>query len=181
MPQHRFIVVGLLIVANATTFIIRLASAFAVVPSWDHLQSLLQPPIGDLVTTPSPPVYNYNEFLLHNSSTNDDCRRMPILYRDEECIDIACEIVWLALECKNVEYVTVLVPSSSSKTGDANDHNNNAVGVVVPRIVWPDDDTFDENIDSSSKNKIINDPIKLLEQIQLHYPTHPPNFYPRVS
>jgi glutathione S-transferase len=106
---------------------------------------------------------------------------MPILYRDEECIDIACEIVWLALECKNVEYVTVLVPSSSSKTGDANDHNNNAVGVVVPRIVWPDDDTFDDNIDSSSKNKIINDPIKLLEQIQLHYPTHPPNFYPRVS
>ena len=65
----------------------------------------------------------------------DDVREakshLPILYRDKDCICIASEIVWLALDCKNVEYLTVLV-SKRDKHDDDNDG--------LPRILWPDDD-----------------------------------------
>ena len=70
-------------------------------------------------------------------------------------------MVWLALECKNVEYLTVLV--SKNEDGDAN----------VPRIVWPHDveDTVSQ----------VTDPLQLIEQIQSHYPDSPPLFYPKLS
>ena len=46
--------------------------------------------------------------------------------RDKDCICAASQSVWLALECKNIDYLTVLV----SKDEDE----------LVPRIVWPNDD-----------------------------------------
>jgi hypothetical protein len=80
--------------------------------------------------------------------------KLPILYRDKQCIDLASEIVWLALECKNIEYITVLVDSDDN----------------VPRIIWPDEES----------TSITTDPIQLLEQIQTYYPDPLP-FYPKIS
>jgi len=76
----------------------------------------------------------------------------------------ASETVWLAMECKNVEYLTVLV--SKDATDDA-----------VPRIVWPKGDGDDDD----NNDAVETDPVKLLEQIQSRYPDRPPQFYPRIS
>lgn len=81
-------------------------------------------------------------------------------------------MVWMALECKGVEYVTVLV---SKYNGD-----DGVVGEVVenvPRIVWPDDDGENDQATTTTKT----DAIKLIEQIQTKYPSSPPQFYPKLS
>ena len=83
----------------------------------------------------------------------------PTLYRDKDCICAASQSVWLALECKNIDYLTVLV----SKDEDE----------LIPRIVWPDDDGNSE-VQTS-------DAIKILEDIQKRYPDTPPQFYPKLS
>mmetsp|Transcript_28651 Transcript_28651/g.61650 ORF Transcript_28651/g.61650 Transcript_28651/m.61650 type:complete len:109 (+) Transcript_28651:310-636(+) len=81
-------------------------------------------------------------------------QRQPVLYRDKECVCAASQTVWLALECKNVEYLTVLV----SKEEDN----------AIRRIDWPinDDDDDDENENGINVKAIETDPIELLEQIQ---------------
>ena len=118
---------------------------------------------------------------------HDRRRRLPIFYRDGDCIDVASETVWLALECKGIEYVTVLAHPTAPD---------------VPRIVWPDDhDDYyerddeggddDQGGDSSpaaaptttttTTTTIVTDPILLLEEIQRRYPNESPQFYPKVS
>ena len=72
------------------------------------------------------------------------------------------------MECKNVDYLTVLV----SKDDDED----------VPRIVWPqDNDNDDDTINNKSSNEVETDPVKLLEQIQKRYPNNNPQFYPKLS
>ena len=150
----------------ASTSLVRSTSALAppvpAIPSWDRLRSLLpEPPVRP------PPVYRDGlpeDYLRRDGGAH---RRLPILYRDGHCVDVASETVWLALECKNVAHVTVLVFS-----GEEEDPTSS--NVVVPRIIWPDDD-------DDARFSMETDPIRLLEQIQSRYPDNPPNFYPRVS
>lgn len=125
------------------------ASAFAP-PSWEALRAT--PSIAD---RPPPPVH-------YRDAPPDDAGapEKPTLYRDEACVDVASETVWLALECKNVDYRTVLV---STEEDDR-----------VPRIAWPNNDDEEGEVETT-------DPERLLEQIQSRYPDAPPHFYPRVS
>ena len=139
------------------------AFAFSVPPSWEVLSST-----PALSKPQDPPIY-------HDALPDDiieieesSSQRKPILYRDKDCICAASETVWLALECKNVEYLTVLV----SKDDDED----------VPRIIWPqDNDTENENSNNESSNEVETDPVKLLEQIQKRYPNNNPQFYPKLS
>lgn len=85
-----------------------------------------------------------------------------MLYRDKHCICAACESVWLALEVKCVDYVTVLVENCEEEQ--------------LPRIVW---DNSNNSHDDTSLT--ITDPVKLIEQIQSRYPDTSPQFYPKLS
>ena len=165
----------------ASTSLVRSTSALAAppvpaaIPSWDRLRSLLpEPPVRP------PPVYRDGLPEDYYRRRDDDGgaqhRQLPILYRDGNCVDVASETVWLALECKNVAHVTVLVFSVEEEEEDSTSSN-----VVVPRIIWPDDDKYDDDDDDNARSLAETDPIRLLEQIQSHYPDDFPNFYPRVS
>ena len=124
--------------------------------SWKALQS------KPALDRPPPPIY-------HDTLPSEDAASLsslPVLYRDKECICAACESVWLALEVKNINYVTVLV--------DKNDQ-------VVPRIEWSIGTDDDEDDGKREAAVITSDPIKLLEQIQSRYPDNEPNFYPKLS
>ena len=138
------------------------AFAFSVSPSpsWEVLRST------PALSKPHPPIYH--DALPDDIIEESSSQRKPILYRDKDCICAASETVWLALECKNVDYLTVLV----SKDDDED----------VPRIIWPqDNDTENENINNESSNEVETDPVKLLEQIQKRYPNNNPQFYPKLS
>ena len=138
-----------------SALLITTASAFTI-PSWDQLQSSPSPLHRPLQITP-PILYDDalpNDLHLHELQSNSD-NGLPILYRDKHCVDIASEIVWLAFEIKNINYITVL----------CNDADN-----VVPRVMWPDE----EEVPSTS------DPNEILEQIQTRYPDPTP-FYPKIS
>lgn len=80
-----------------------------------------------------------------------------VLYRDRNGWCPYAERVWLALEVKRADYVTVLI----------DDKYDNPRG--VPRVQWPDG-TIQES----------SDIYKILERIEAEYP-HAPNFYPDVS
>jgi hypothetical protein len=132
-------------------------------PSWEALQST-----PSLTNRPPPPIY-------HNTLPDSADLSLPVLYRDKDCICAACESVWLALEVKNVNYLTVLVDKQLNEDEP------------IPRISWPtkaeastDDDTGTTN-NNNNNNDIITDPVKLLEQIQAHYPNTSPHFYPQLS
>ena len=135
--------------------------AFSVPPSWEVLSST------PALSKPHPPIYHDalpDDAVVEESSS----QQRPTLYRDKDCICAASETVWLALECKNVDYLTVLV----SKDDDE----------YVPRIIWPqDNDTENENSNNESSNEVETDPVKLLEQIQKRYPNNNPQFYPKLS
>ena len=131
------------------TTCINFVSSFSTPPSWDQLYAI------PVLSKPSPPIY---QNVLPNDITENE---LPILYRDKDCICAASQSVWLALECKNIDYLTVLVSKDDDEF------------VVVPRIVWPGD-----NEDSSVET---TDPIKILEDIQKRYPDTPPQFYPKLS
>eukprot|EP00578_Thalassiosira_sp_NH16_P001154 CAMPEP_0181140816 /NCGR_PEP_ID=MMETSP1071-20121207/35500_1 /TAXON_ID=35127 /ORGANISM="Thalassiosira sp., Strain NH16" /LENGTH=503 /DNA_ID=CAMNT_0023227781 /DNA_START=428 /DNA_END=1939 /DNA_ORIENTATION=- len=164
-----------LLVVPASSFSAPTSSSVGV-PSWDRLRA--EHPA--VLSRPPRPVY-YDKLPNDDNDVVDDAyirrrRSLPVLYRDKECICAASETVWLAMECKGVEYLTVLV----SKEEDAQQ--------AVPRIEWPEvedeDDDKSNKGNRQSKDEIVNtetDPIKILEQIQLRYPDDPPNFYPRVS
>ena len=129
-----------------TTTLINFVSAFSTPPSWDQLYA------NPALSKPPPPIYND---VLPND-INDTSK--PILYRDKDCICAASQSVWLALECKNIDYLTVLV----SKDDDE----------LVPRIVWPNDD---------GNRGVETGAIKILEEIHKTYPETPPQFYPKLS
>jgi len=131
----------------------------------------------------------------------DPAAALPVLYRDKACIDAASQTAWLALECKGVDYLTVLV---SEEADDA-----------IPRIVWPEGDRAGEgdgdeeggaaaaaaaaadmeecDVDvpegippvvrrgGEEEEGGTTDPLRLLEQIQARYPDREPQFYPSLS
>jgi len=130
------------------TTCINFVSSFSTPPSWDQLNA------NPSLSKPSPPIY-------HDALPDDikEKTQRPILYRDKDCICAASQSVWLALECKNIDYLTVLV----SKDEDE----------LVPRIVWPGDND-DSNVETT-------DAIKILEEIQKRYAEKDPQFYPKLS
>ena len=132
------------------TTLINFTSAFSTPPSWDQLYAT--PALSK--SKPSPPIYQ--DVLPDDIKEN---AQRPILYRDKDCICVASQSVWLALECKNIDYLTVLV----SKDDDE----------LLPRIVWPNGEDNSE-VQTS-------DAIKILEDIQKRYPDTPPQFYPKLS
>ena len=136
----------------ATSFSITQSSAFTP-PTWDQLQAT-----PALANKPPRPIYQ--DALPTDAAATSS---LPILYRDKDCICAASETVWLAMECKNIDYLTVLV----SKENDD----------VIPRIEWP------TNVDNgeASASEVTTDPIKLLEQIQKAFPDNKPSFYPKLS
>lgn len=121
------------------------AAAFTI-PSWSELQSNVSPLHRPLQI--KPPVYT-DEVPPDVLESN-----LPILYRDKNCIDLNSQIVWLAMECKNIDYITILVDTAED----------------VPRIIWPDNES----------TPTVSDPTQLLEQIQARYP-EPIPFYPKIS
>jgi hypothetical protein len=131
-------------------------------PSWEQLRATLP----DLFNKPPPPVH-YDR-LPDDYHLDNNNALLPILYRDKECICAASETVWLALECKNINYTTVLVTIGDDK--------NDTSRKPIPRIVWPDGNEKDDDDDSAGTG---GDAIQLLEQIQNRYPNNPPNFYPK--
>ena len=136
------------------------SSAFTA-PSWDQLQAT--PAMAN-----KPPRPIYQDALPTDYAAATSSLSQPILYRDKDCICIASETVWLAMECKNVDYLTVLV---SKEDDDA-----------IPRIEWPTNPNANvDNGEALELEVITNDPIKLLEQIQKAYPDNKPPFYPKLS
>ena len=129
-----------------TTTLINFVSSFSTPPSWDQLYA------NPALSKPSPPIYQD----VLPSDRKDTTK--PTLYRDKDCICAASQSVWLALECKNIDYLAVLV----SKDDDE----------LLPRIVWPGDS--DSSVETT-------DPIKILEEIQKRYPDTKPQFYPKLS
>ena len=94
------------------------SSSNGIIPSWDALRVLLPES-----NHRRPAVYvdglpdDYHIPRRDVDDDGNDRRLLPILYRDGYCVDVASETVWLGLECKGVEYVTVLVFSSGTEGG----------------------------------------------------------------
>lgn len=78
----------------------------------------------------------------------------PVIYRDAAGLSAAAQQVWLALEIKEVDYVTVLVLDDDE--------------MPVPAVQWADG-TTQTNV------------MEILEKIQNVYPERPPDLYKRVS
>ena len=146
--------------SRLTTFAVAFSN-ISPIPSWDQLSAT------SALSKPTPPPIYHDTLPAELSDASKE--KKPILYRDKDCIDAASQSVWLALECKNVDYITVLVSMA-----------DNVAAANIPRITWPNSDDDDEDTTTSS-NEITSDPIKLLEQIQKHYPNSSPQFYPKVS
>ena len=113
--------------------------AALALPSWSALESKL--------SLAPPPVYKDSL----PDDTNIPTDKKPVLYRDEDAICPYSQQVWLALEAKNVDYVTVLVPSSDTSP---------------LKVTWPDG--------SQQTNSL-----EILERIQQEYPDQEPNLYPK--
>mmetsp|Transcript_4211 Transcript_4211/g.9484 ORF Transcript_4211/g.9484 Transcript_4211/m.9484 type:complete len:494 (-) Transcript_4211:39-1520(-) len=148
--------------------------------SWSELES--HPSIQKPLQTPRP---IYKDALPPEvEASNID---KPILYRDANCVCAASQMVWLGLECKNIDYLTVLVEkpfnlrsdeSANRRIENANDEKNS----MIPRIIWPETESNGDEMKNNDKNnQPTSDPIKLLEQIHSHYPAATPNFYPKLS
>jgi glutathione S-transferase len=113
--------------------------AALALPSWSSLESKL----------PVAPLPVYKESL---PDSNNIAREKPVLYRDEDAMCPHSQQVWLALEAKNVDYATVLVPTSEDSS--------------PLKVTWPDGT---EQTDS----------LEILERIQAEYPENEPNLYPK--
>ena len=124
-------------------------SSASIIPMWADLQSSLDRPLRKV----------YVDEIPSGDVNLDGTAELPILYRDKECICASSQTVWLAMECKNIDYITVLV----SKEDDQR----------VPRVVWPG---CDDDVATNSEHAI-----EILEQIQARYPDVYPPFYPKIS
>lgn len=109
-------------------------------PSWKSLESKLPPA---------------NPTIFEDALPSNDAaiaKSMPVLYRDKNAICPYCEQVWLALEAKNVEYATVLVPTPTTKS--------------PLKVTWQDGTEQTNSLD-------------ILERIEKEYPSNKPNLYPK--
>lgn len=129
-----------------------------VVPSWERLESKLP-------TAPAPT--SFMNRLPEDASLLVKDR--PVLFRDKEAICPFSEQVWLALEVKNIDYVTVLVETTI---------RDNSWSSPL-RFQWPD---------GSSQTEAL----EILERIEKVYPggtaaagdctlNYGPNLYPSIS
>jgi hypothetical protein len=124
----------------------------------------------------------------------------PVLYRDAAGLSVAAQQVWLALEIKEVDYVTVLVsvdeeqqvPSSTSST------SMSAVvpsilpvvaSIPIPDVPIPDPTSTSTTMPMPSMPVVIQWPdgtkqtnvMEILERIQKDYADKSPDLYKRVS
>jgi hypothetical protein len=81
-----------------------------------------------------------------------DVNNKPVLYRDAAGLSVDAQQVWLALEIKEVDYMTVLVDDE----------------MPVPTVQWADG-TKQTNV------------VEILEKIQKEYAERPPDLYQGVS
>ena len=82
-------------------------------------------------------------------------------YRDAQGINPNCQQVWMALECKEIPYETILVDESPELISDA----------TVPRVEWP-------------TGEVTENSLEILEEMQKRYNEdngHPLDLYKRVS
>jgi glutathione S-transferase len=120
-----------------------------VVLSWEKLESKLPKAVD-------PTFFDY-------LPDNYDVKNRPILFRDKEGICPFSEQVWLGLEAKNIDYVTVLV--------DAVDESSNEWSSPL-RLQWPSGD-------------IQRNALEILERLEQEYPAdngyNVPHYYPSLS
>jgi hypothetical protein len=107
--------------------------------SWSQLESAL-------------PATTAPVFLGSLPKGGDDVNK-PVLYRDAAGLSVDAQQVWLALEIKEVDYVTVLVDDES---------------MPVPTVQWAD---------GSKQTNVV----EILEKIQKEYADRPPDLYKGVS
>lgn len=108
-------------------------------PSWEVLESKLPS------TQQGPPIF---EESLPDKSV---AKLKPVLYRDKDAVCPYSQQVWLALEAKNIDYATVLVPMCQESP---------------LKMTWPDGT---EQTDS----------LEIIERIQKEFPEKEPNLYPK--
>ena len=108
--------------------------------SWTDLESKILPEI-------LPPIYS------STSEVPDNYAGVPILFRDKDGLSPNAQRIWLALELKDVEYVTVLV----DEQGDEN-----------VKLQWPD-------------GSIQTDVKQVLESIEANNNDREPELYKRIS
>jgi hypothetical protein len=108
--------------------------------SWSQLESALP--------APTAPVF------LGSLPKGGDANK-PVLYRDAAGLSVDVQQVWLALEIKEVDYVTVLVSVDDES-------------MPVPTVQWTDG-TKQTNV------------VEILEKIQKEYAERPPDLYKGVS
>lgn len=125
-----------------------------VVPSWSELETILPS-----CTVPEPAIY------YHDAKDESDLNGKLVLYRDEDGYCPYSQQIWLALEAKNLEYVTMLIPN-----GLAYDNNNEDAS--MPKLKWPDGTIH------SGPNSIP----AMLEKMETEFPsTDTIDFFPSVS
>mmetsp|Transcript_32008 Transcript_32008/g.48684 ORF Transcript_32008/g.48684 Transcript_32008/m.48684 type:complete len:426 (-) Transcript_32008:134-1411(-) len=125
-----------------------------VVPTWSELETLLP---SCTILEPS--------FYHHEGNDESDLNGKLVLYRDEDGYCPYSQQLWLALEAKNLDYITVLVPSGLA-------YNNNGEDLSMPKLKWPDGTI------QSGANSIP----AMLDKIQIEFPsTDTIDFYPSVS
>lgn len=107
-------------------------------PTWTVLESTLP--------TAFPPTVHTSE------PKEEDLEGKLVLYRDKDGLCPYSEQVWLALEVKGLDYVTVLTDDADS----------------FPKLQWPDGTVQTESL-------------KILERIQKEFSEEAPNFYPKIS
>jgi len=121
-----------------------------IVPSWEQLEAKL----------PKAP----HPLCFANSLPNDASQNQKIvLFRDKEAICPFSEQVWLALEVKNLDYVTVLVDTTIQENSWSS----------PLKVLWPDGSTQTNSLD-------------ILEKLEQEYPgedtgKNGPNLYPTLS
>ena len=94
----RFLLLLAATVANSLTSFAVAFSNISPIPSWDQLSAT------PALSKPTPPPIYHDTLPAELSDASKE--KKPILYRDKDCIDAASQSVWLALECKNVDYIT---------------------------------------------------------------------------
>ena len=111
-----------------------LSNVFLAVPSWERLEAKLP-------TAPAPECY-------HNTLPDDVASSSSLIfYRDTESICPFAQQIWLALEVKNINYVTVLVDTVIEE------HSWSS----PLRVQWPD-------------GTLQTDALEILERLEKEYP-----------
>jgi glutathione S-transferase len=136
--------------------------AALVVPSWEELATKI-PRSTPLVFHDKLP-----------SDVNNDGNNKPILFRDKNGICPLCQQVWLALEVKGIDYITILVDDVDQQENTNNDWSSPL------QVQWAD-------------GSVQTDVLEILEKMEQTFPAastnindkdtsrYAPNLYPSIS